>query len=40
MDACNEEVDVLKITFWPFFGEEQGDYFFNFFINTLYVLFE
>ena len=37
MDACNEKVDVFKIPFWPFLGGEQGEYFFHFFSNTLYV---
>ena len=37
MDACNEKVDVLKIPFWPFLGGEQGEYFFHFFGNTLYI---
>ena len=40
MDACNEKVDVLKIPFWPFLGGEQGEYFFHFFSNTLYLLIE
>ena len=37
MDACNEKVDVLKISFWPFLGREQGEYFFSLFINILYL---
>ena len=31
MDACNEKVDVLKISFWPFLGGDQGEYFFSLF---------
>ena len=37
MDVCYLLDDVQEIRIQPYFCVKQGDYFFHFFLNTLYV---
>ena len=39
MDTCYLLVDVQEIRIQPYFCVKQGDYFFHFFVDTLYDFF-